>query len=574
MKFRNFLVIGLIIAFVIMTNGIIAYASYDLGEVFTDALFSTDSIIFQGGNSKVIGNAGTNGDNVIIDKANVKISGDLFIGPDSTSKPEWASRVTGQVLNLDEERNFELPELSDFPVLTSKGSIVLNGNRRKTIVGDGKYEEDRINGNGALTIETNTAHITGVVINKLSGSNIEINITGGGKLYLYINQMSSNGNRLDIRNNGSNNDCYAIVNSVIGSDTLVISGNSMSKCNFILNVPKVAQRGNSRIIGNILFTGSDYSMDGNSSIEGLIYAPRAELFMGGNSNIKGGVIIKDYLSKPSNSKIQMNLPGSFIIPEDLAVFPTATEEPIEDPEEPIEDPEEPTPIPEGDRVLMGFPYAYMYGYEHGDVGADDYIKREEASTLIYRLIKQNNKLNGFVRPSTATFTDVPTSSWAFSAIEFMTYIGVFDNTKNDVAPLHEMTRGEVAKIITFSLRIRPDDSKDISFDDLPENNRHYECIKALVDEGVLIGYHDNTIRPDDKITRAEFITIFNRIIGRDDDRYDISGQERIYPDLDESHWAYGDIMRASFGFSDQLNEEGKYEVDPSRKPSRYEIDYN
>jgi|LSQX01.3.fsa_nt_gb hypothetical protein len=571
MKKIKLLPLGLILMFVYVTSGLTGYASFDIGQLFTDALFSTEKIVFEVGSSKTIGSVGTNGDDVNFG-GNTGIDGDLYIGPGFTPKSEWNSKVKGQILNISEEREFVLPEIIKFPELAHKESLKLKGNNSITISGDGQYNSIEITSNNTLTIGTgaNPSSITRIVINSLDVKNGSIKINGEGKLHLYVGELSFGSTTVNFNATGSEDKCYVVLSSAKNSDTLKLMGNSTFKGNFIINVPNFIQDGSAKFIGNILFTGDNYLMSSSAtSIKGLLYAPNAKVSMGGSSNIIGGVISKSYVSNGGNTLVQMNLPKSFVIPEDLAVLPIPQEEPTPDPEEPA-----PVPIPEGDRVLMGFPYAYMYGYEHGDVGADDYIKREEASALIYRLMKQNNKLNGFVRPNTATFTDVPPSSWAFSAMEFMTYIGVFDNARSDVAPLQEMTRGEVAKIITFSLKIRPDDSKDISFDDLPENSRYYEYIKALVDEGVMIGDGSNTIRPNALITRAEFVTMFNRIIGRDSDRYCISAQESLYPDLNEGHWAYNDIMRASFGFSDELNEEGKYEIDPSRKPSRYEIDYN
>ena len=44
------------------------------------------------------------------------------------------------------------------------------------------------------------------------------------------------------------------------------------------------------------------------------------------------------------------------------------------------------------------------------------------------------------------------------------------------------------------------------------------------------------------------------------------------PDMSNSHWAYEEIMRASFGFSDDGT--GKLKIDPAKKLKRSEIDYN
>jgi hypothetical protein len=228
-------------------------------------------------------------------------------------------------------------------------------------------------------------------------------------------------------------------------------------------------------------------------------------------------------------------------------------------------------VPVKDRVVLDFSYAYLYGYEYGAVGATDTVKREEAAALIYRLLKQNEKLGGYTKPAQATFADVETNRWSFGAIEYMASIDVFDVKNARVKPGTEITRGEASKIIAYSMGLQPNDGKDISFTDLPQDNTYYNCIKALVDAGILIGYEGNLIKPEGVLTRAEYVTMINRLIGRDNS-YDIEGVAALYPDIEASNWAYNDIMRASLGFSDDGT--GKFVVDPAKKLKRSQIDYN
>ncbi len=231
----------------------------------------------------------------------------------------------------------------------------------------------------------------------------------------------------------------------------------------------------------------------------------------------------------------------------------------------------PVPVPKKDFVRLNFDCAYLYGYEMGGVGAEDTIKREEASALLYRLLKQNDKLDGFSKPNRATFSDVATNRWSFSAVEYMASIDVFDKASGKVRPGAEITRGEASKIIAYSMGMQPDDSKTNSFTDLTTDNKYYSPIKALVDAGILKGYTDNTIKPNGLLTRAEYVTMINRLIGRDSN-YAVDSEANPYLDMPNSHWAYKEIMRASFGFSDDGT--GKLKIDPAKKLKRSEIDYN
>ncbi|OJU09189.1 MAG: hypothetical protein BGN88_11670 [Clostridiales bacterium 43-6] len=226
----------------------------------------------------------------------------------------------------------------------------------------------------------------------------------------------------------------------------------------------------------------------------------------------------------------------------------------------------------GNGIHGYFPYAYFYGYGHGAAGADDAIKREEASSLLYRILKQQNQTNGFVA-SEQSYGDVSTTRWSYGAIEYMKSIDVFDTAEN-IYPGKNIKRGEIAKMIALSLGYGTDDSKTVSFTDLTVDNPYYVYVKAMVDNNIYRGNGDSTVNPNGDMTRAEFVTTINRLIERTADEFDISTVKNIFSDLSPTHWAYNDITLATNGFSDTSGENGKYTVDPAKKPARESIDYN
>jgi hypothetical protein len=230
-------------------------------------------------------------------------------------------------------------------------------------------------------------------------------------------------------------------------------------------------------------------------------------------------------------------------------------------------------LPSNGNGIQGyFPYAYFYGYGHGAAGADDTIKREEASSLLYRILKQQKQTNDFVA-SGLSYKDVISTRWSYSSIEYMKSIGVFEASDN-VYPGKNITRGEIAKMIALSLGYGTDDSKTISFTDLTVDNPNYVYLKAIIDNDIFKGNGNSTVNPDGDMTRAEFVTTVNRLIGRTADKFDVSTVENIFPDLKSDHWAYDDITLATNGFSDELGTDSKYTVDMKRKPTRETIDYN
>ena len=84
-----------------------------------------------------------------------------------------------------------------------------------------------------------------------------------------------------------------------------------------------------------------------------------------------------------------------------------------------------------------------------------------------------------------------------------------------------------------------------------------------------MGSDDNKIYPDQPMKRCEFVIMFNRIIGRDSDFYQLfyeNGEAVPCPFTDlAGHYSYTDMMKASCSF----NENGF--VDPSFKLDRNEL---
>lgn len=231
-----------------------------------------------------------------------------------------------------------------------------------------------------------------------------------------------------------------------------------------------------------------------------------------------------------------------------------------------------TLVPQRTPVTLDNDYAYIYGYTDDWMAPEYPIKRGEASALMHRLLKQNDLLNGYKRPSKASYSDLDTSNWDFTAIEFMTYIGVYDPEAlgHTISSWEYITRGEAAKIIAISLGLE-DYENVCDFSDLTEAHIYYPYINSLVAAGYMVGDGDaNTIRPDDQISRAEFVAIYNRIINRDsayDYTTDIDGNpvENNFTDMTGDEWYYADMLRATNSFTDYL-------VDPSKRQDRNALD--
>ncbi|RQD70649.1 MAG: S-layer homology domain-containing protein [Tindallia sp. MSAO_Bac2] len=101
---------------------------------------------------------------------------------------------------------------------------------------------------------------------------------------------------------------------------------------------------------------------------------------------------------------------------------------------------------------------------------------------------------------------------------------------------------------------------------------------ATFDYPVFIGYPDGTFRPENTITRAEYLTMINKLLDLANDPYpQRTGSSIAYRDLDASHWAYSHILSVhqsieginhnSIGMNDLFSPPL---FEPDKRISRYE----
>ncbi len=74
-------------------------------------------------------------------------------------------------------------------------------------------------------------------------------------------------------------------------------------------------------------------------------------------------------------------------------------------------------------------------------------------------------------------------------------------------PNEQVTRGQVASIITSILNIDTTNVPNPGFTDVTPGKSHYHGIAALVDAGVLSGYGDGTFHPNAALTRGQMAKI-------------------------------------------------------------------
>ncbi len=107
------------------------------------------------------------------------------------------------------------------------------------------------------------------------------------------------------------------------------------------------------------------------------------------------------------------------------------------------------------------------------------------------------------------YPDLKPGHWAFNEIAALHDLGIF-KPEGNYQPNRAVTRAEMADILvkTFNL----DSITAVKFKDLSRDHRAYRSINILAGSGVTSGYPDGTFRPDANVTRAEFAVLMSALM--------------------------------------------------------------
>lgn len=185
--------------------------------------------------------------------------------------------------------------------------------------------------------------------------------------------------------------------------------------------------------------------------------------------------------------------------------------------------------------------AYVYGYPDGTVRPNGTITRAEVTTIFYRLLTSARRDEIFT--SENSFRDVNSSMWYNKATSSMAaggYIqGYADGTFGANKPI---TRAE---FVCLAARFATKTTGFASYTDVDNGHWAARSIAICASNGWVQGYEDGTFRPDQPITRAEAMTIINRMLGRGVSKgYVCKGAAR-FTDNDPGSWYYYEILEAT-----------------------------
>ena len=188
-------------------------------------------------------------------------------------------------------------------------------------------------------------------------------------------------------------------------------------------------------------------------------------------------------------------------------------------------------------------YAYIIGYGNNDVRPQNNITRAEVATIFFRLLTDETRTANMTKSN--SYNDVKDGDWFCCAVSTLSKMGIIKGYEDgSFKPNAPISRAEFAAI---AARFDPDgDKTPATFADVTSHWAKDE-ISIAANHGWIKGYEDGSFKPDQKITRAETMTLVNRVLNRlPETKDDLHKDMKTWVDnMDETAWYYLAVQEAT-----------------------------
>ena len=223
-----------------------------------------------------------------------------------------------------------------------------------------------------------------------------------------------------------------------------------------------------------------------------------------------------------------------------------------------DDDEEDPDTPALDKVnhflyVEGYPEDYRTG-EYSDnedlwpVKPQGNITRAEVATIFYRLLK--DEVREEIETDVNSFPDVNEDDWFNITVSSLANMGALSGYEDGTfRPNEPISRAELAAMAVRFYDTFEAEYEEGTFLDVDGDEWYADAIAAAEELGIIGGYPDGTVRPNNNITRAETCAIVNRVLERrphDDHLGDVDDM-RTWPDNQPGAWYYADMQEATNG---------------------------
>ena len=360
----------------------------------------------------------------------------------------------------------------------------------------------------------------GILVNNTIDGDVVSYSTDGGETWITTNPAYTNvGNyAVDVKVENPN---YA---ERTGSGTVVITTRPIT----------ITADSNTKIYNGSPLTDSGYSItSGSLAMDETLEAVTvtgSQTIVGSSANVASAAIIKDgEVTTTSNYSISY---VAGVLTVTRASNPPRDRD--DDDEEIIEE-----PIPEA--VLNREDhFQYIQGYPDNTVRPEGLITREEVSAVFYRLL--TNESRSDIWTTNENFPDVDSTRWSLRHIATLANGSIIQGYPDGTfKPGSFITRAELATIASRFDNLSPFESN--SFSDIGGHWAN-EYINSASIKGWVNGYPDGTFKPNQYITRAEFVTLVNNVLDRRVRANAILAEAKQFSDLLNTKWYYEAMQEA------------------------------
>ena len=202
-------------------------------------------------------------------------------------------------------------------------------------------------------------------------------------------------------------------------------------------------------------------------------------------------------------------------------------------------------------------FAYIVGYGNGEVRPQNSITRAEVAAIFFRLLEDDVRDANYTRQN--KFTDVSNDAWYCSAVSTLSAMGIISGYPDATfRPNASITRAEFAAIATrFDVN---GDKTPASFNDIADHWAKDE-IAVAANNGWVNGYEDGSFRPQNKITRAETMSLVNRVLNRKPETAEdlLENMAKWTDNADTNAWYYLAVQEATNSHYYEYKEKSQYE---------------
>ena len=202
-------------------------------------------------------------------------------------------------------------------------------------------------------------------------------------------------------------------------------------------------------------------------------------------------------------------------------------------------------------------FAYIVGYGNGEVRPQNNITRAEVATIFFRLLTDDVRDENLTK--TNRYSDVAATSWYNTAVSTLSSMGIITGYPDGTfRPNAAITRAEFAAI---AARFDNDGDKTAAkFSDIATHWAKDE-ISIAYNNGWITGYPNGTFGPQRDITRAETMTLVNRVLNRQPETEDdLLPNMTVWTDnANPKAWYYLAVQEATNSHYYKFKTNSKYE---------------